>query len=75
MSKTATSVIVTTLVVIAYTIISTLPVNFSLVFSAMIASQGLLIWMVITILKDTRTSTRTFDEYFYEDANIKPGSK
>jgi hypothetical protein len=75
MSKTTTSVIVTTIVVLAYTIISTLPVSFSLVFSAMIASQGLLVWMVITILKDKRTSTRTFDEYFYDDTNIKPGSK
>lgn len=74
MSKSALSVIVTSLVVLVYVILSTLPVSFSLVFLAMLLSQILLVWMVITILKDKRESTKTFDHYFYEDVDIRRNS-
>lgn len=38
-------------------------VIFSLCLTAMIA----LIWMTIRILKDPFTTTKTFDEFFYQD--------
>jgi hypothetical protein len=75
MSKSAFSVTVTTLVVILYVVLSTLPLGFGITFFAMLVSQGLLIWMVISILKDRRESTRTFDDYFYEDADIRKSEK
>ena len=31
-----------------------------------------LLWMVYKILKNGKSSTRTFDEYFYEDMDLKP---
>jgi len=37
-----------------------------------IASPFLVIWMVYRVLKDGEESTRTFDEYFYDDVDIKP---
>ena len=71
MSKAGVSVLLTSTVVLVYVIISTLEVQFGIVFLSMLLSQALLIWMVITILKDKRKSTRTFDEYFYEDVDIR----
>lgn len=71
MSKSAISVSVTSAAVLVYVILSTLPVSFSIVFFALMISQALLVWMVITILKDKRESTRTFDRYFYEDVDIR----
>ena len=75
MNKSAFSVTVTTVVVMLYVILSTLPVSFGIVFFAMLVSQGLLVWMVVSILKDTRKSTRTFDDYFYEDVDIHKSPK
>lgn len=71
MSKSAFSITVTSVVVLVYVILSTLPVGFPLVFMAMLISQILLVWMVVSILKDKRESTRTFDRYFYEDVDIR----
>jgi hypothetical protein len=72
MSKTRISVCVTTLVVLVYVTASTLSTNFAIVFLLLLLAQGLLIWMVITILKDKPAHDRTFDEYFYGDADIRP---
>ena len=33
-----------------------------------------IIWMVISVLKDDYRSKKTFDEYFYEDMDIKRGN-
>ena len=71
MSKSRFSILITSTVVLIYVILSTLPVNFGLVFGTLLASQVLLLWMVITILKDRRTSSRTFDEFYYEDVDIR----
>ncbi len=72
MMKSLNTVIsLTTGVVLVYVIASTLPVGFAIVFWLLLLSQGLLIWMVIRILKDKRTSTRTFDTHFYEDSPIR----
>lgn len=71
MSKMTISIIATTSCVLLYVILASLPTAFPLVFLLLLLSQCLLVWMVIRILKDNRPSTRTFDEYFYEDADIR----
>jgi threonine/homoserine/homoserine lactone efflux protein len=63
----------TTGVVVIYVVVSTLPVAFPIVFWLFLLSQALLIWMVVRILKAPRTSTRTFETHFYEDAPFRPG--
>ena len=71
MNKTNFSILITSLVVLIYVILSTIPVAFGLVFGMMALSQALLVWMVITILKDPKPSVKRFDEYYYEDADIR----
>jgi hypothetical protein len=71
LNKSTFAITITSLVVLSYVILSTLTANFAFVFFAMLVSQGFFIWMVISILKDDRSSTRTFDEYFYEDVDIR----
>ncbi len=61
----------TTGVVLVYVVASTLPVGFAVAFWLLLLSQGLLIWMVIRILKDKRTSDKTFETHFYEDSPIR----
>jgi hypothetical protein len=73
MNRAIFSILVTSVVALLYVISSTVSGNFPLVFSLLLLSQGLLIWMVIAILKDKPSSDRTFDEYFYEDSDIQPG--
>ena len=34
-------------------------------------SPFLVVWMVYRVLKDGVESTKTFDEYFYEDSDIR----
>ena len=34
-------------------------------------SPLIIIWMVVRILKSPATSSKTFDEYFYEDIDLK----
>jgi hypothetical protein len=46
-------------------------VPFALVFGLFLIVSGLFVWMVITILKDPHPSSRTFDEYFYEDSDVR----
>lgn len=64
----------TTGVVLIYVIASTLAVGFAVAFWLLLLSQGLLIWMVIRILKDKRTSDKTFETHFYEDSPIRRNS-
>jgi hypothetical protein len=71
MNKLGFSVLTTSLVVVLYVVVSTLPVEFGLVFGFFLLAHGLLIWMVLVILKDKNPSKRTFDEYFYEDVDIR----
>ncbi len=61
----------TTGVVLVYIIASVLPLGFAVAFWLLVLSQGLLIWMVIRILKDKRTSDKTFETHFYEDSPIR----
>ena len=69
--KLSTCISLTTGVVFIYVVATTLPIHFGLIFMLFLLSQGLLIWMVLRILKDKRTSVKTFDNYFYEDVDIR----
>jgi hypothetical protein len=74
MKSLAACISITTGVVVIYVVMSTLPVAFPIVFWLFLLSQGMLIWMVVRILKDPqKSSTRTFESHFYEDAPIRRG--
>jgi hypothetical protein len=75
MNRALFSVTVASLVVLIYVVLSTVSGNFPLLFLLLLLSQAMLVWMVITILKDKSSSSRTFDEYFYEDSDIRQGDK
>jgi len=66
-----TCISLTSGVALVYVVATTLPVNFALIFILFLVSQCCLIWMVIRILKDKKTSSKTFDQYFYEDVDIR----
>ena len=57
----------TTGVVIIYVVLANMPVAFGIVFLFFLLSEAFLFWMVIRILTNKRTSTKTFDTHFYED--------
>jgi Flp pilus assembly protein TadB len=59
----------TTGVLIIYVVLANMPVAFGVVFLFFLLSEGLLLWMVFRILKEKRTSTKTFDSHFYEDVD------
>jgi Flp pilus assembly protein TadB len=69
MSRASNSISITTGVVIVYIVISQVSVAFNVVFLFLLVSQGLLIWMVVQILKDKRTSQKTFETHYYEDVD------
>jgi hypothetical protein len=49
-----------------------LRVPFGILLFCLLLLQGGLIWIVITILKNGQCSTHTFDEKFYDDADLGP---
>jgi hypothetical protein len=67
------TIVITSACVVVYIIFSRLAVPFYVVFALLLLSQVLLIRMLYVILKAPRTSDRTFDEYFYDDTDIRPG--
>lgn len=69
MNRLSNVISVTTGVMIIYVVMSQASVVFGAVFLLMLLSQGMLVWMVIRILKDQRTSTKTFETHFYEDVD------
>jgi len=70
--KTDQVISLTSGVVLVYVISTTLPVQLSLILLLFLLSSGLLFYMVIRILKDPVSTDRTFDDYFYQDADIRP---
>jgi hypothetical protein len=62
-------------ILLVYVVFASLPVPFMLVFALFLIATAVFLWMVITILKDPRPSNRTFEEYFYEDSDIRRGSE
>lgn len=69
MNRLSNVISVTTGVMIIYVVMSQASVVFGAVFLLMLLSQGMLVWMVVRILKDERTSTKTFETNFYEDVD------
>ena len=69
MSRASNSISITSGVVIVYIVISQVSVAFNIIFLFLLLSQGFLIWTVIQILKDKRTSQKTFETHYYEDVD------
>ncbi|GAB2785123.1 hypothetical protein GCM10027275_31900 [Rhabdobacter roseus] len=60
-----------TLFLVIYTVLGHWDTNHSLVTVMFIFSPFLMIWLVYTVLRYGEPSERTFDEYFYDDVDIK----
>lgn len=61
----------TTFLLFAYAAAANLGAPDWIIVSIYSASPFLVIWMAIRVLKDGEESTKTFDEYFYEDYDYK----
>ena len=75
MRNSITPVLIVTVILVAYTLLSEFEIAPQLVMMIFLCSPFIIIWMVISVLKSKDTSNRTFDEYFYDDADIKPSDK
>jgi hypothetical protein len=71
MSKTGFSIAITSIALVIYVAASATQLAFPFVFLFLMTTQALFIWMVCVILRDDRPSKRTFEEYFYEDAELR----
>jgi len=57
---------------LVYVVFATLPIHFAIIFSLFILTTALFLWMVFRVLTDTSVAvTKTFDEYFYQDADLR----
>jgi ABC-type transport system involved in cytochrome bd biosynthesis fused ATPase/permease subunit len=72
-SKMNIAIAVSTAVALVYVIVSRLDVSFAITFGLLLLSQVLLLNMVYRILKHPTQSKYTFDERFYDDADLGPG--
>lgn len=72
MKKDTFSVYVTTLFLVLYTLIAYTELSYRLVFLLFTVSPLLILWMVYRVLTSPDEPTRTFTDYFYMDADIKP---
>jgi hypothetical protein len=66
------SITVTTLGLLFFVILCSLPLSLVFLQLYLLALTGSLIWMVITILKNGEPSSHTFDDRFYEDVDRGP---
>lgn len=72
-TKALYSIAITTTLLLIYVVYANLPLPFSIVLIVFMITTASLFWMVYSILNDTTDlSGKTFDEYFYEDADKKP---
>ena len=72
MQRINLSVGVTTLGLLSFVILCSLPISFIFLQLYLFGLVGCLIWMVLTILKNGEPSRHTFDERFYEDEDLGP---
>ena len=72
MKKINFAITVTTLGLVFFIILCSYSLSFVFLQLCLLALTGSVIWMVITILKNGQPSERTFDERFYEDADLGP---
>jgi hypothetical protein len=70
MKKTGLVISAATGLVLIYCVVASVSENLALVFLLFIAALSMFFYMVIVILKDAPPSTKTFDQYFYDDADI-----
>jgi hypothetical protein len=75
MKKINFAISVTTVGLVAFVILCSLSLSFAFLQLYLFGLTGCLIWMVITILKHGQPSSHTFDERFYEGADLGPGSR
>ena len=62
---------VTTFALFVYTFLVAAEILVVLTNIIFIASPFIVIWMVWTVLRDDFTTHKTFDNYFYQDSEIK----
>ena len=60
-----------TAILFVYTILAQFYPDSIVIVLIFAMSPFLITWMVYKVLKDGQPSTRTFDEYFYDDVDIK----
>jgi hypothetical protein len=72
MKKISFAIGVTTLGLVIFVVMCSLPIAILWLQITHLILTGALIWMVITILKNGTPSPYTFDERFYEDADRGP---
>lgn len=72
MKKDTFAVYVTSLFLLVYSFMAFSELSYQLVSAMFTISPILVIWMVYRVLKSPDEPTRTFTEYFYMDADIKP---
>ncbi len=71
-NKSQNAISIVTGILLVYIVAASLPLTFAIVFWLFLMTTGGLIWLVFTVLKDTTNlSGKTFDEYFYEDAEYR----
>jgi hypothetical protein len=76
MKGASISIVITSSVLVLYSGLSVIEgASFALIASLFLLLHVLLIWTVIRILKDPNESSKSFDEYFYEDKEFKRGNK
>ena len=72
MKKISFAVGTTTLGLLIFIVLCTMPLSIIFLQLYLLALTGGLIWMVITILKNGEPSRYTFEERFYEDRDLGP---
>jgi len=75
MKNSVTPVLIVTVILVVYALLAELGMAFQLVLITFLCSPFMVIWMVISVLKSKDTTHRTFDEYFYDDVDIKSSGK
>jgi hypothetical protein len=60
-------ILVTASVVLIYLLCILFGLQLGWILGSFLSALVATVWMVIRILKDPRTTDKTFDEYFYED--------
>jgi hypothetical protein len=74
MNKINLSISITTLGLVAFVVLCSLSLSIVFLQLYLFGLTGCLIWMVITILKNGEPSSHTFEDRFYEDADLGPHS-
>lgn len=69
--KSKIPVIIVSVILLAYTVLASSGIALRLSILIFSLSPIFILWMVIRVLKSPDTSHKTFDAYFYDDADIR----